>query len=101
MSFKASSNGSSETENAAQALDFFGTLRETEEAPSQISKDHELKRNVKNVPLLDVDKIKAKHRKLEDTLEIGRKRKKRRKDTSQGEVMSYILSLFSSTGKIM
>ena len=68
MCHQALSEGSLDTENAAQALDFFGTFRGTEDAHHQLSDDHELERSD--------DDIKSKCRKLEETSEIQGKTKK-------------------------
>ena len=80
MCHQALSEGSLDTENAAQALDFFGTLQGTEDAHHQLSEDHELERS----------DVKSKCRKLEETSEIKGKKKKRRRDPTPGEVMSFI-----------
>ena len=82
MCHQAVGEGSLDTENAAQALDFFGTLQGTEDAHCQLSDDHELERSD--------DDIKSKYRKLEETSEIKGKKNKRRRDPTPGEVMSFI-----------
>ena len=82
MCHQALGESSFDTENAAQALDFFGTLRGTEDAHHQLSEDHELERSD--------DDMKSKCRKLEETSEIKGKKNKRRRDPTPGEVMSFI-----------
>ncbi|XP_058948166.2 probable ATP-dependent RNA helicase DDX52 [Pocillopora verrucosa] len=74
---KALGEGSLDNENAAQALDFFGTLRGTEDAHHQLSEDHELERSD--------DDVKSKCRKLEETSEIKEKKKKRRREPTPDE----------------
>ena len=86
MCHQALSEGSLDTENAAQALDFFGTLQGTEDAHHQLSEDHELERSD--------DDVKSKCRKLEETSEIKGKKKKRRRDPTPGEVMLFIWHFF-------
>ena len=82
MCHQALGEGSFDTENAAQALDFFGTLRGTEDAHHQLSEDHELERSD--------DDIKSKCRKLEETSEIKEKKKKRRREPTPGEFLPFI-----------
>ena len=73
------------SDNPAQALDFFGTVGElTEETPSHISKAAKLKETSKDAHLVGLDNIKEKHRKSEETTEIKRKTKKRRRSRTEG-----------------
>ncbi|KAL9982085.1 hypothetical protein ACROYT_G010879 [Oculina patagonica] len=95
---KASAKCALDSVNAAHALDFFGTLGETEGSPSRIKAE-----TSKDAHLLGLDKpFKTKSRKLEgeETSEIRRKKKKRKRDTIEDEYGHGRVPLSDSKVKI-